>query len=319
MTEIVHVAVAVIVNDLGQVCISFRHKDAHQGGLWEFPGGKIEQGETVEKALKREIKEELNLSILISRPLIKINYNYSDISVCLHVQVVQSYSGHTMSVEGQTVKWVSVPDLSNFNFPAANKPIITAIQLPERYLITGKFSSKKNFIYKLNNALENKIRLVQLRLKGDDFPKIKNPQQLIYDVSILCKQANAELLLNLSENWIKSIDLKEIEFSGFHSDSMSLMRFSQRPEGKLFSASCHNERELEQALQLKADFVVLSPVQKTSSHPDMDAIGWQKFSELIEKIAVPVYALGGVSVVDLHLAWKSGAQGIAAISVLWQE
>ena len=135
----------------------------------------------------------------------------------------------------------------------------------------------------------------------------------------MCEQANAELLLNLSGNWLKSIDLKEIKFSGFHSGSMSLMRFSQRPEGKLFSASCHNERELEQALQLKADFVVLSPVQKTTSHPDMDAIGWQNFSELIEKIAMPVYALGGVSEVDLCLAWKNGAQGIAAISALWQE
>jgi len=319
MTEIVHVAVAVIMNQHDQVCISLRHKDVHQGGLWEFPGGKIEQGETVEQALKREVKEELNISILTSRPLIKINYNYPDISVCLHVQTVQSYSGQAMGMEGQVLKWVDVTDLSAFNFPAANKPIFTAIQLPERYLITGKFSSEKNFIYKLNKALENKIRLVQLRLKDDDLPKIKNPQQLIHDASVVCKQANAELLLNLSENWIKSIELKSIEFSGFHSDSTSLMKFSQRPEGKLFSASCHNERELGQALRLKADFVVLSPVQKTSSHPDMDAIGWQKFSELIEKIAVPVYALGGVSEIDLNLAWKSGAQGIAAISAFWQE
>ena len=143
MTEIVHVAVAVIVNDSGEVCISLRHKDVHQGGLWEFPGGKIEQGETVEQALKREIKEELNLSILTSRPLIKINYNYPDISVCLHVQTVKSYSGQAVSVGSQIVKWVNVSHLSNFNFPVANKPIITAIQLPERYLITGKFSSKK--------------------------------------------------------------------------------------------------------------------------------------------------------------------------------
>ncbi len=81
MTEIVHVAVAVIVNDSGEVCISLRHKDVHQGGLWEFPGGKIEQGETVEKALKREIKEELNLSILSSSFISRVNV-CSTVSPC---------------------------------------------------------------------------------------------------------------------------------------------------------------------------------------------------------------------------------------------
>jgi len=319
MTEIVHVAVAVIMNQHGQICISLRHENVHQGGLWEFPGGKVEQGETVEQTLEREIKEELNISILTSRPLIKINYNYPDISVCLHVQKVQSYSGLATNVEGQTLKWVDVSQLSAFNFPAANKPIITAIQLPERYLITGKFSSEKNFIYKLNNALENKVRLVQLRLKNEHLTQLENPHKLIRNVSVMCKQVDAELLLNLSEQWMKVINLEEIKFSGFHSDSMSLMKYSKRPEGKFFSASCHDEREVKKALQLKADFIVLSPVQKTSSHPDMNAIGWDKFSELIETAAMPVYALGGVSEVDLNLAWKHGAQGIAAISAFWQE
>ncbi len=319
MPDIVHVAVAVIMNDLGQVCISLRHKDLHQGDLWEFPGGKIEQDETVEQALTREIKEELNLSIKDSSPLIKLNYEYSDVTVCLHVRKVQSYNGLAKGMEGQSIKWVAISQLSDFDFPAANAAIISAIQLPAYYLITGKFSDQNNFILKLTNALENNIRLVQLRLKNDNLAQVENPRQFIEDVSLMCKRMKAKLLLNLSEAWVESIDFNKIEFCGFHLDSSSLMNFSKRPSGELFSASCHNERELKKALQLKANFVVLSPVQKTPSHPEMEPIGWKKFTDLIEKVSIPVYALGGVSETDLHVAWDNGAQGIAAISAFWKE
>lgn len=319
MTNIIHVAVAVIMNEHNQVCISLRDKNVHQGGLWEFPGGKIEQNETVVQALKREVKEELNLSIEVSRPLIKINHTYSDVSVCLHVQKIQSFSGEVKSMEGQLVKWVDVSQLASLDFPAANIGIIKAIQLPEYYLITGKFIDQKNFILKLGNALKKNIRLVQLRLKNENLALVEDPQKLIVEISLMCEQVNACLLLNLSEQWKKKVDLKKVLFSGLHLDSASLMGSADRPEDKMFSASCHNEKELKKALQLKADFVVLSPVQKTASHPDMVPIGWDKFSELIESIAIPVYALGGVSADDLEIAQSKGAQGIAAISAFWQE
>ena len=317
MTDIVHVAVAVIMNKHNQVCISLRAKDAHQGDLWEFPGGKIKHGEAVEQALKREVKEELNLSIEASRPLIKINHIYSGVSVCLHVQKIQIYSGEAVSVEGQLVKWVDVSQLSDFDFPAANAGILKAIQLPECYLITGKFIDQKDFILKLSHALKKNIRLVQLRLKNENLAQVENPQKLIDEVSLMCKQVNARLLLNVSEQWKKMIELKNIPFSGFHLDSTSLMQGSKYPEDKMLSASCHNEKELEKALQLKADFVVLSPVKKTASHPDMIPIGWGKFSQLIENVSIPVYALGGVSADDLQVAQNNGAQGVAAISALW--
>ena len=317
MTDIVHVAIAVIMNQHNQVCISLRGKNVQQGNLWEFPGGKIEQSETVEQALKREVKEELNLSIKTSRPLIKINHIYSNVSVCLHVQKIQSYSGEAKSMEGQLVKWVNVSQLSDYDFPVANAGIVQAIQLPKYYLITGKFIDQKDFILRLDKALKNNIRLVQLRLKNENLAQVDDPHELIADVSLMCEKANASLLFNLSEQWKKVIDFKKIPFSGFHLDSASLMSSAKRTECKLLSASCHNEKELEKALQLKADFVVLSPVQKTASHPDMVPIGWGKFSQLIENVGIPVYALGGVSADDLQVAQNNGAQGVAAISALW--
>ena len=126
-------------------------------------------------------------------------------------------------------------------------------------------------------------------------------------------------MLNLPDDYYKNIDLSEIKFSGIHADSKTLTTLSQRPVCELFSASCHNIEELSKAEQLKADFVVLSPVQKTASHPDMQAMGWQKFSNMIEIFSFPVYALGGVSEKDMEVAWSHGAQGIAAISAFWNE
>jgi 8-oxo-dGTP diphosphatase len=319
MTDIVHVAVAAIVNKNGEVCISLRHKNAHQGGLWEFPGGKVELQETVEQALVREIREELNLNIKRSRPLIQITHNYADKTVCLHVYKVLSYQGQTAGLEGQQVKWVPVSQLDSYNFPVANRPVIKSLQLPEKYLITGKFLDNHDFIEKLKNALNNDITLVQLRLKNDSLKDLSQVQVLVEQASNLCKQRNVKLMLNLSEDCLNAIDLSVIEFDGFHADSKTLKMLSQRPQAKLFSASCHNLDELLKAEKLKSDFIVLSPVQKTASHPEMPALGWQQFSTLIENISIPVYALGGVSENDMKTAWLYGAQGIAAISAFWNK
>ena len=166
MNDIVHVAVAVIVNEADEACISLRHEDTHQGGLWEFPGGKVESGETVEQALSREIKEELGLDILHSRPLIKIMHDYGDKSVCLHVQKITGFRGTAVGLEGQDVKWVPIGHLSDHDFPEANQAIIKSLSLPDQYLITGSFDGPYDFSMRLEHALNMGIKLVQLRLKN---------------------------------------------------------------------------------------------------------------------------------------------------------
>ena len=316
MSDIVHVAVAVIINDDDEICVSLRHQDSHQGGLWEFPGGKIEAGETVEQALAREIKEELDLDIETSRPLITVSHEYHDKKVCLHVNRILSYRGQAKGVEGQPVKWQPLNLLAENDFPAANTAIIKALQLPERYLVTGKFSDEDEFLRKLTAALDAGIRLVQLRLKPGDISAEKAPA-LIQRVSDLCLSTGSTLLFNVPQDFLEPMDLSSLVFDGFHADSKTLNSLLQRPQGRLFSASCHNEAELRKAIKLNADFAVLSPVQKTASHPDMDAMGWQRFSSLLEMCPMPVYALGGVSADDVPTAWLHGGQGVAAISAFW--
>ena len=132
----VHVAVAVIVNEQGEVLIARRPDHLHQGGLWEFPGGKLEPGERVIKALSRELDEELGIAVESASPLIRVHHHYPQRPVLLDVWRVERWRGDAYGREGQPVMWVKSEMLQNYRFPAANIPIVTAVRLPERYLVT---------------------------------------------------------------------------------------------------------------------------------------------------------------------------------------
>lgn len=127
MTEtkkILHVAAAAIMNTSGQVLIARRPVDKHQGGLWEFPGGKVEASESAIDALSRELQEELGITNIQAIPLIQITHDYPDRSVLLDVFTVNAFKGNPEGCEGQPIQWVSPDALTDFNFPEANQPII---------------------------------------------------------------------------------------------------------------------------------------------------------------------------------------------------
>ena len=121
---VIDVAAAVIVNLQGKTLLSLRLPDAHQGGKWEFPGGKFETGETADQALNRELKEELGIDILQTEPFIDLQYTYPEKTVNLHVLKVTSFTGNPKGLEGQTVEWVDVNKLTALEFPDANYPIL---------------------------------------------------------------------------------------------------------------------------------------------------------------------------------------------------
>jgi len=131
MQERMHVAVGVIVNGQQQVLIAKRDKHLHQGGLWEFPGGKVEQGETVLQALARELREEVGLTVLSADPLMIVKHDYNDErgikNVLLDVWRVEGFSGTARGCEGQPIKWVRVDELDKYNFPKANRPILNQL------------------------------------------------------------------------------------------------------------------------------------------------------------------------------------------------
>ena len=127
MTE-VHVAVGVILDADRRVLLTRRAADAHQGGLWEFPGGKVEPDERVEDALARELREELGIAVGRTSPLLAVRHDYGDKAVFLDIHVVWEFAGAAVGLEQQPLAWVQAGMLDDYAFPAANLPIVTAVQ-----------------------------------------------------------------------------------------------------------------------------------------------------------------------------------------------
>ncbi len=295
----------VIKNAHGQILISLRNHHLHQGGLWEFPGGKIEPDETVTQALVRELNEELDLTVEAFAPLIAIKHHYADLSVQLHVFTVERYSGTPKSRHGQPIRWVAPEELINYDFPAANQPIVTAVRLPPFYAILED-DEPASLLIKLKKILVKDIKLIQARLKT--LP----PEQVelfLNQAQVLCKEQDAILLLNSAIP-----QLNRFNCGGIHLTSADLLACERRPlRAQWVAASCHNLNELWHAQNIGADFAVLAPVLPTPTHPEARVLGWKNFSRLAGQINLPVYALGGMTLHDLPAAQQAGAQGIAAI------
>ncbi len=308
-----HVAVAVIQGDDDRVLLSRRPDHLHQGGLWEFPGGKVEAGESVIQALARELWEELGITPSMFRPLIRVHHDYGDRAVLLDVWRVGRYQGAPRGREGQVTEWVSVAQLSQRNFPPANAPVIKALQLPSCYLITPEPGDPGRFLGRLQRAIDQGVTLVQLRAKTLDD---KAYGDLARQVIPLCRSSGARVLLNGAT--ALAMDLGA---DGVHLDSrrLRLARAGDLPRGLLLAASCHDCEEVRQANRLGVDFMVASPVLPTRSHPQARPLGWEGFRTLSELALAPVYALGGMTRMHLKQAYAHGAQGIAGIRTFWGE
>ncbi len=309
----VHVVAAVIYHsDQSRILIARRPGHLHQGGKWEFPGGKVEPDETPQQALSRELFEELGIQLKTSESLIQIHHQYADKAVFLDVYNVTAFSGEAYGKEGQTVCWVQPASLGEYTFPDANIPVIRAIQLPRTCLITPEPADQASFLSALELALQRGIPLLQFRAKQLEKSRYAGLAQAVIE---LAHRYQAKVLLN-------SPDEMHLDADGLHLTSQQLMSCRQRPQlpgQQSLSASCHNEKELRQAGKLGVDFVFLSPVKMTRSHPEAVALGWNRFQQLVSTVNLPVYALGGVGKADIPRACQSGAQGIAAISALWDK
>ncbi len=301
-----------ILTDGDKVFITRRAPDRHQGGKWEFPGGKIEPGEDALAALKRELKEELGIVVRSARPWMQLAHAYHDRDVLLDVWRVTDYQGAPHGREGQEARWIACAELPRCEFPEADAPILRRLWLPPLYLITdSQRFGRDEFLIPLERALRVGARLVQLRE-----PHLPPGEYQAYARKIagLCHRYHAILLLNAEPEWAQRCGA-----DGVHLNSRRLLACQKRPlENKYWvAASCHNAQELQQAGRIEADFAVLSPVAPTASHPDAKPLGWEAFSRLCVGANLPVYALGGMRAQDLGRARQAGAQGLAMVSEIW--
>jgi len=307
-----HVAAAVIRGADGRVLIARRPEHKHQGGLWEFPGGKVEAGETVEAALQRELQEELGIRVSASRPLIQVRHDYPDQQVLLDVHEVAAFAGEPHGAEGQPLAWVTPRELGGYAFPEANRAIVAAACLPAQYLITPEDLAPDELLRGVRQALAAGIRLVQLRAPNMYSPEYRD---LATDIQGLCA-GKAQLMLKGPLEW-----LGDFPAAGWHLTAEQLRKYTPNgrpfPRERWLAASCHNAEELALAMQMGVDFVTLSPVQATQTHPDASPLGWEAAAELIRGFDRPVYLLGGVGPAEQERAWQAGAQGVAGIRAFW--
>jgi 8-oxo-dGTP diphosphatase len=307
-----HVAVGVITRSNGDVLLARRDPSRHQGDTWEFPGGKLEPGEDIRDGLRRELYEELGIELRSGRPLVRLPYNYPDRRVLLDVWLIDAFSGVPRGAEDQEIGWFARTSLGALEMPIANKAIVGMLTLPSLYLISNAaVSGMDTFLSRLPMALDAGASLIQLREPGmseDDY------KSLAIDVIRCCHVAGAQVLLNREPGLAKSLGA-----DGVHLNSHMLMSLNARPLSPeyLVGASCHSLEELRHATRIDTDFVVLSPVNATRSHPNAEPLGWKKFYEFCAETPLPVFALGGMQPQDIVVAREHGAQGLAMISGIW--
>ena len=310
----IHVVAGVITDLRGRILLARRTRGRDLAGLWEFPGGKLDPGETAEQALVRELAEELGIQATVGAPLIAVPHRYPHKRLRLDVRRIADYRGTPKGLDGQALAWVPPHKLASYPMPAADLPVVAALQQPDRYLVTPAppDAGEAAWLDALSAALDRGIRRVQLRA-GEAHTDAPRWAALCGRAVQLCRQAGAQALVN------HDVALASALGVGVHLRAQQLAALAARPlpVGTPVAASCHIADDLRHALRLGCDFAVLGPVRPTASHPGAPGIGWAAFAALREDSPLPLYAIGGLSAADLPEARAHGAQGIAAIRALW--
>jgi len=305
----VHVLAGVVRSPHGRILVAQRRQGTHLAGLWEFPGGKLEPGEQRLDALVRELREEVGIVVQAAHPLISVPHRYPEKRIVLDVWEVTGYAGQPQACEGQSLAWIAPSALPELPMPEADRPVIAALRLPERYLITPPLAMDQGdaVLAGIRNALESGIRLVQLRLPAWTRDRLASIARTARDY---CRAAGARLLLHADWQLATVLGL-----DGVHLPARVAATLERRPmpAGKWVAVSCHRADELAHAERIGADFATLSPVRETTSHPAAAVLGWQRFSALASEFALPIYALGGLDAGDIEAARAAGGQGVAAI------
>lgn len=186
-------------------------------------------------------------------------------------------------------------------------------EFPKLLMITGSDPKMKDkFIEKLILHIKDGIKFIQLRAKELNREEYFSLAETVIELG---KKYDARIILNTSIETAQALNA-----DGLHLTSAILMNCHERPLcNAIISAACHNLEQLKHAELIGVDFVTLSPVCKTNTHPDAIPIGWPHFSELCKSVSMPVYALGGVTENDLDIAISHGAYGIASLGFLWNK
>ena len=310
MNPITEVAAAVLTQPDGRVLLAQRPAGKTYAGYWEFPGGKVEPGESLDAALARELHEELGIVITRACRWITRVFEYPHATVRLNFFRVFDWQGTPHPHEGQVFSWQRPDAVEVTPLLPANFPIVKALTLPSVLGISHAESlGVDTFLTRLDVALANGLRLIQLRDKTlPDEARLHLARETVRRAHL----QGARVLVN------GPLDLaRAAGADGVHLDSAAATRLTARPDCAWVGVSCHDATELAHAAALGADFALLSPVLPTQTHPGAATLGWDAFSALAAASPIPVYGLGGLGRDDVALAQSHGAHGVALLRGAW--
>jgi 8-oxo-dGTP diphosphatase len=296
----VEVAAAVLQRADGAFLLAQRPAGKVYAGYWEFPGGKVEPGEPLAAALARELHEELGVDIEAAYPWITRVFTYPHATVRLNFFRVTRWRGEPHPREDQAIAWQEPGVRLAQPMLPANAPVLASLSLPEEYAITDAAAlGPATMLEMLERRLEQGLKLLQIREppgpERDSFTRQAIVRAHRYGCRVMVKAPFADA-------------------DGIHFTAAELMAMQSRPQNMLAAASCHSRDELEHAMRLGLDFAVVGPVkEKGGSRP----LGWAAFRSIVQRTAIPVYAIGGVTRADREDAWRAGAHGLAMIRGAW--
>jgi len=308
--KIIEVSAGGLQRPDGSFLLAQRPPDKIWAGYWEFPGGKIEPGETARAALVRELREELGIGVETAYPWLTRVFTYPHATVRLNFFRVTAWTGELHPHEGQQFSWQHPGKVLIEPVLPANSPILRALELPSLYAISNAAElGVEPFLASLQDKLDEGLRLIQLREKN---LAQNESRELAQRVVALAHAQGARVLLNGDV-----VLAREVGADGVQLTSTQLAELVERPTLDWCAASCHNSDELRRAQALGCDFALLSPVLPTQSHPGASHLGWENFAAMAAGSSIPVYALGGLKRTDTETAWRHGAHGIALLRQAW--
>lgn len=311
MTEWVDVAAGVIVRADGRFLLGQRAEGSFYPGYWEFPGGKVEAGESPGAALIRELDEELGIRAEEVRPWLVREHEYEHARVRLHFFEVSAWRGDIDDRVHSALSWERADALHVGPMLPANGPILKALRLPRVMGITaaGTIGTVPQLDL-IDGALARGLRLIQLRERS---MSDSEREGFAREVMVRARRAGALVVINGDHELARVLGA-----DGVHLTSCELALANSRPDFEWVGVSCHTRDELEHASGIGVDYAVLGAVRSTPTHPGRPGIGWETFSNLKRGLPLPVFALGGLGIEDMTSARRAGAHGIAAIRGAWR-